>query len=239
MSSAPSKFPRVLGAPASRGFVLMVAIVTVAVVVSLILANVYSSDMSGRATAVAPPATNASPSLAVPIVLTTPNLVENGGFEASVSLWGARAPNTFVRSTRLAKTGKASGLATRDVRTADTDAANFRMALGAGRTYALSCWLYVPSSYSGADVQLNPEWVGTTSVTAAVADSETSTAPPPGPRSVRHAGRFDTSSSDHADVPTTVSQRTKLGYAAHRTPVALRGPTPELFPSCTAGEKPD
>jgi len=170
MSSAPSKFPRVLGATASRGFVLMVAIVTVAVVVSLILANVYSSDMSGRATAVAPPATNASPSLAVPIVLTTPNLVENGGFEASVSLWGARAPNTFVRSTRLAKTGKASGLATRDVRTADTDAANFRMALGAGRTYALSCWLYVPSSYSGADVQLNPEWVGATSVTAAVAD---------------------------------------------------------------------
>jgi len=102
-------------------------------------------------------------------VLTTPDIVSNGSFEVSTAGWGVAAPNTFVRTTRLAEAGRASGLATRDSQTADTDVANFRMVLTAGKTYAFSCWIYVPPSYSGVGVQPNAEWVGASGTTA-VAD---------------------------------------------------------------------
>ena len=123
------------------------------------------ADAGGRLVALSFANVSAEP------VLTTPNLVENGSFEVNAAPWSARAPNTFVRSTRLAKAGRASGLATRDIRTDDTDVANFPLVLTAGKTYTFACWLYIPSSYSGGEVVLNPEWVSPVSGTAAIGDT--------------------------------------------------------------------
>ena len=90
----------------------------------------------------------------------TTNLVSNSGFEVNKHGWSTAVPNTFGRSAAHAKSGHASGLATRNTQTPDTDVANFHMTLEAGKTYALSYWIFIPPDYSGTGIVLNGEWIG-------------------------------------------------------------------------------
>ena len=94
----------------------------------------------------------------------TINLVVNGGLEVNTVGWSTAAPNTVVRSTAHAKSGHASGLATRNTQTPDTDVANFHMTLEAGKTYNLSYWIFIPPDYSGTGIGLNAEWIGGSAV---------------------------------------------------------------------------